>query len=41
MVRLIGMSVLSLFAAIAMGVLLRTFLRRIRDIQRAQWGDEL
>jgi hypothetical protein len=41
MFRLIGMCVLSVVVAAAMGVLLRTFLRRIRDIQREQWGDDI
>ena len=38
--RLIGMAILTLLAAAAMGIVLRVFLRRIRDIQRAQWGDD-
>jgi hypothetical protein len=38
--RLVAMIVLSLLVAVAMGVVLRVFLRRIRDIQRAQWGDD-
>jgi hypothetical protein len=38
--RLIAMIVLILFVAVAMGIVVRVFLRRIRDIQRAQWGDD-
>jgi hypothetical protein len=39
--QLVAMIVLSLVAAIAMAVVLRTFLRRIRDIQRSHWGDDV
>lgn len=34
------MLVLCLFVAVAMGIVLRVFLRRIRDIQKAQWGED-
>lgn len=39
--RLIGMIVLSVLVAVAMATLLRVFLRKIRDIQRDQWGDDV
>ena len=41
MFKWVGMTVLSVIVAAALGLIFQRFTRRLRDIQRGKWGDDV